>query len=316
MMKFTPHKSYTSDLFTANHLNTLAQRLFAGEKLTAKEKLSESQLAQVVGMYARFDPEFDIRDVEDDKLYSTHDGKDFLGSDLKAITALMYSKPRTAYLDNKRPFIHDSSLSGAVPLPMLAFKRHRGISYNAFRMSEDDFYYGEDTINTLQCENVEKLWKLDQLLGNSLASTSIVDGVVTVNKLWGLGMLCAFVEDMFPEWNYKVIRICRDLGFGTKRRGSFASAFGASAIHFGDIKEELTAQEVYFIHLYNNCNAAVRHLLTQRWAWYGLHRNSDMICDPRDWTNLPISVDKTSNVFIGVKPQAQSGPISPLEFYK
>jgi hypothetical protein len=306
MIKFTPHK--TSDLLAPGFLNTLAQRLFAGEKLTAKEKLSESQLAQVVGMYARFDPDFDIREVEADKLYQTHDGKDFLGSDLKAITALMYSKPRSAYLTNKRPFIHDSSLSSGVPIPMLAFKRHRDLSYNSFRMSPEDFYVEENCI--LECLNVEKLWKLDQLLGNSLASTSIVDGVVSVNEYWGLGMLCA----LDWEWTYKTMRICRDLGFGTKRKGSFASTFGASAISFSDINEELSDEDMFFINIYNNSNGAVRHLLTQRWVWYGMHRNDDMICDPRDWDSMPTSVDKTSNAFTGIKPQ--SGPISPLEFYK
>ena len=309
MIQFTPHKSLTSKLLTEGFLNTMAQRLFSGEKLTPKEKLSESQLAQVVNMYSTFDPQLDIRRVKDDMQYHTHDGKPFLGSDLKAITALMYSKPRSAYLTTKRPHIHDSSLASGVPIPMLAFKRHRGMKYNDFRMHENDFNIEPGGMVTAL--NVEKLWKLDQLLGNALASTSLVDGVVTVNKQYGLAMLCAFKD--IPGWTYKPIRILRDQGFGN-RKGAFSNSFGASAVPLSDIKEELTDDEKAFILIYNNSNAAVKHLLTQRWIWYGMHRNDDMICDPRDWDNLPTSVDKISNAFVGVKPQ--QGPISPLEFYR
>ena len=311
MIQFNTHQIVSDNLLSGGYLFSLAERLFAGEKLSAKEKLSESQLHQVVNMYSKLSPDFDIREIENDKTYQTHDGKDFLGKDLKAITALMYSKPRSAYLNNKRPFIYDTSLCAGVPLPMLAFKRHRNLCFNGFRMSPKDFNVHEGGI--IECLEVEKMWKLDQLLGHSLASTSLENGSVHINETYGLGMLCGLQSEDIKGWTYKPVRILRELGFG-KRRGNFASTFGASSVPLNTIEEELTKDEKAFVLLYNHSNAAVKHLLTQRWAWYGNHRNDDMICDPRNWDNTPLSVDKDSNSFIGIKPQ--QGPTSPMEFYK
>ena len=41
----------------------------------------------------------------------------------------------------------------------------------------------------------------------------------------------------------------------------------------------------------------MRMLLSQRWIWYGNHRNSDMICDAVNWDELPPNIDSASQVF-------------------
>jgi hypothetical protein len=283
-----------------------------GFKLKAGEKLTDTQMARIPSMFAKLEPDFDVRSIINDKQYENSEGKSFLGKDLKALIALMYNKPRTAYWNSSRAQIHDTSFCSGVPLPLLGFKRFRGMTYNDFKLSSSCFEDTGEIFNIkIRPDCVEKLWHLDQLLGYSLASTSVEQHIgtysVETTPLYGLGMLCALPADL--PWTGKVIRILREHGIGN-RRGSFASTFGASEVQFNDIKEDLLDTEKDFIRLYNNCNQTVRHLLTQRWAWYGNHRNTDMICDFRDWNNVPKSVDSD---FEGLKPKEVI--TSSLEMY-
>lgn len=271
------------NIYKQGFLNDFASNIFAGEKV---KKLNDQQFAQVISMYGMLDINFNIREIENNNEYISSNNNVFYGKDLKAITALMYDKPRSAYWSSAKAHIYDSSLSSAVPIPMLAMKRFRNVAYSHYMLKTVD---------------LSNLWQLDQMLGRALASTSIVEGRVVLNKLMGLGALC---NVKIVGWTSKVIRYLREEGFNS-RKGHYASTFNAGVV--SEDNEDLSEEEISFVALYNSCNAAIRHMLTQRWVWYGNHRNSDMICDPRDWDNVPTSVDTTSNVFIGIKPKPKGG---------
>ena len=57
----------------------------------------------------------------------------------------------------------------------------------------------------------------------------------------------------------------------------------------------------------------MRLMLSQRWAWYGRHRNENMIMDFTDWSYMPKNVDDMSIAFEGIKPARDKNPTTRLK---
>ena len=311
------------DIFKPLFLTELYNNVISGKPTKEIRRLTTDEMHKIPEIYAQvpYTPD-DLHEgqsildvIESEKEYTTGNGKTILGDDIKAITTLMYLSPRTAYWKPDRPQVHDTSASGAVPLPMLGFKRWKGIDYQEWNYfstvgggseplaegvynQEDEMPYFE--INTSMYEPgdvVEHAFCVDLLLGKTLASTyyDVATDEVSFNKLWGLFILSAFnTKDYRP--GFHDIQTFRNYGKG-KHPGSYATAYGTAKVPDEHFNEYPT-----IMHLYNQCNTPMRLMLAQRWAWYGKHRNDDMICDFQNWNNMPKSVDHISQSLHSIKP--------------
>ena len=269
-----------NDIFSEGYLLQLATSIIAGEEKV--NRLSTNELSKIPEIYAKIDynPESEgcILDyIEADKVYKTGNGQEIVGADIRAITSLMYLKPRSAYWKPDKPQIHDSSVGGGVPLAMLGFKRWKGINYY-------DWYKDQ--------ESVQDVYNVDILLGKTLASTVYdfsTDMVSFDEKGMGLVLLTAY-KNRATVGDIKKLRTGN-----TFKNHHFASGYGASKVAGGEDNP--------IIKMHNLCNTPMRLMMSQRWVWYGKHRNSDMICDYGDWDNIPKSVDDLSVAIKGEEPQ-------------
>lgn len=298
----------THNIFEPGRLKSLYEDLNSGASTKDVKQLSVDQLAQIPSIYAKLETDVDITKLENDKVYKTGNDKDILGSDIKAITMLMYTKARSAYCNFKPGNqVHTPSVNGAVPLGLLGFKRFRGIPYDKWRMAilhhvECDYDVENRKFKfKFSKEALEKIFKLDLLLGKTLASTyyDASDDTIKLNeeKNWGLVLLSALDTVM---WTPKAqeIHLFRTVGMGNFS-GNFATTYGTAGI------KNAPKERSHITFMYNKCDTPMRLLIAQRWAFYGMHRGSDMICDFQDWDNLPKSIDDTSVAFKGIEPQQQ-----------
>src|SRR5210317_1143080 len=88
------------DIFAPGKLTALAEEIYSGLPRKDYKGLTVDELAQIPTLYASINPlEQSVLDIEDEKVFKTSNNKEVLGADIKAITMLMYDKPRTAYVD-------------------------------------------------------------------------------------------------------------------------------------------------------------------------------------------------------------------------
>ena len=312
------------DILTPGELTKLTDDVLSGLPTSKIKRLTTDEMHRIPEIYAGIDYSPDnlmegtILDyLEDDKVYKTHNKKEVLGSDIKSITLLMYLRPRTAYWKPDKPQIHDTSVCGAVPLPLLGFKRYRGIPYYAWQreLCAEGFqpivYFDDndhpssfilDKGRDIDWTEAEcPIYAVDMLLGKTLASTTYNEKTDSIDytKL-GLVMLSFFDDEAFrPDYNDVHHFRAHNMGNFT---GSFASAYGTAKVPEDWDEEEFDPHIVRYI-MHNECTTPMRLMLSQRWAWYGLHRNTDMICDFLDWDNIPKSVDNMSVAMEGLKPK-------------
>ena len=294
---------------------TLTKNLYidlkSGADVKSVNRLSVDDLARVPEIYGSLEPnKLDIPSIESDAEYVTPNKNVILGKDIKALTAMIYEKPRTAYVDfGKTSQVHNSIASGATPLALLGFKRFRGVDYGKWKKAVLDKTTCRITMQGRKLEwtvnNDEDLkiyWKLDMLLGKTLASTyydSSTDtinwnqkmGLMQVSTLWGKGWI--------PDAT--TVRYLRDSGMGN-HRGNFATAWGTARISEDRIPDKVDKD---IIRLWNICDNPVRLMLSQRWCWYGMHRCTDMITNIIDWDKQTENVDKLSTSFKGELPKEQ-----------
>lgn len=301
-MRYTKRR----DVFEEGFLTQLAEDVLAGKPVKEIKRLTTAELNRIPEIYAQVDFEpcetvgcdQSILDyIESDKVYTTGNKKEILGRDIKAITSLMYLRPRTAYWKPDAPQIHDSSVSGGVPLPMLGFKRWRGIPYMAWNQLLGQTVNPKqpfvDDEGMLYDADPNQVYNIDLLLGYTLASTYYCEEDDQIKLSDGLGLqLLSYYDNV--EWrpNYNDIHNFREHNMGNYK-GSYASTYGAV-----EIKDDDSIP----IHIHNMCNTPMRLMLSQRWIWYGNHRNSDMICDFQNWDNIPKSVDTMSRQMLGLAP--------------
>jgi len=271
-MRFAKQK----DIFSGGYLKTLADNVFS-QTLDSKELLTADDLHRIPEIYAKIDynPESEgcILDyIESDKVYQTGNGKVISGTDIKAITSLMYLFARTKY--SKCPL--RSGVTGAVPLVMLGFKRWQGINYQ-------DWYTGK--------EDIEHVYSRDLLLGSTLASTmyNADNDEIVFRKGFGLVLLAAYEN----RPNYGDVKMMR--AGNVYKNQSYAAGHGA--------KKVTGVKGNGVIDLHNACTNAMRLLLSQRWAYYGNHREDGAILDFQDWDNIPKSVDDLSVAIKGEEPK-------------
>lgn len=283
-MKFNTNSIKTRNIFEPGFLTQLTDDVISGKPSAEIRKLTTDEMQRLPEIYAplNYKPdmlkELSVNDfIDGNSVYKTPNGKDITGEDIKAITMLMYLKPRTAYWKPDKPQIYDSSCCGAVPLPMLGFKRFRNINY------EDWFIADQD---------ISVVFNLDLLLGATLSSTKYDDsaGEVCWNKSLGLYRL-SDNRGGGTRPNANDVKRFRTKGMGN-HAGSYASVYGTSQVP----EEGANLSD----KLYNRCTTPMRLMLAQRWAWYGKHRNSDMICDFEDWDNIPKDIE---TVFDKLEPQ-------------
>lgn len=304
IMKFETFKR-TPDIFKPGTLTSLAEEIYSGKPAKDISRLTPDQFAQLPSIYGTLDPVgLDITQLEDKKVYKTSLGKEILGADIKAITMLMYDKPRTAYIEfGREKQVHNTALSGAVPIPMLGFKRFRNIEYDRWRSAFD----GEITFDpeTLEMkpkddDSIRKAFKIDMLLGKTLASTFYDREANTIKWKGPLGLLAlsALQADIW-KLDVRTVKYFREYGMGN-HKGNFATAWGTARLPDKLLDPKV---EKRHIAMWNKAENPMRLMLAQRWAWYGNHRNTDMICSYRDWDIQPVAVDGTATAFIGLKPQ-------------
>jgi hypothetical protein len=319
-MKF--NNSYMNnkiDIYKPGFLTSLTEDVLSGKPVKEIRRLTTDEMHRLPEIYAQIDYtptnlyELDpiTKWIEDEKEYKTGNGKTILGADIKAITMLMYLKPRTAYWKPDKAQIYDTSMCGAVPIPLLGFKRWKGIDYSkwffdpceefdhihVYTNQEDSAPYIDLDTDTDWGDNfIQYVFALDLLLGHTLASTSynMTTDMVEWNKSWGLVMLSQFKGEKYRP-NALDINAYRQYGMGN-HPGSYASAYGTAKVELED------GHDITRTHLYNNCSTPMRLMLAQRWAWYGNHRNSDMITDFQNWDNLAGSVDNVNAKLRGMTP--------------
>jgi hypothetical protein len=275
------------NIYDEGLLTDLAESILAGVPTKDLRRMSTDEMHRLPEIYAQvdFDPSSTgsiLEYIDSDKTYKTGNNKAIFGRDIKAITSLMYLKPRSAYWKPDKPQIHDTSVCGAVPIPMLGFRRWKDINYQDWLSKRGE------------CE-VEDYYNLDLLLGYTLADTKYnkVTDTVAFNTHLGLGRFSIKYYD--PGWrlNYTDVRNYREVNMGNYK-GSFASTYGAITMPNPDKDQKIA--------MHNACTVPMKLMLTQRWAWYGKHRNTDMICDFQDWDNIPKSVDDLSVSLAGLEP--------------
>ena len=312
-MRFQTIGHRTTDIFKPGTLFNLLDEIREGTPAKECKQLTPDELATIPAIYATLDPLQDITAIPDEEEITTGNDKVIMGKDLKAITMLMYLKPRTAYCKFGKEVQYRSAVSGAVPLPMLGFKRYRKIPYEYWhdQIKEElsSVVKGEnklDIYHVFKPDALEKIFKIDLLLGKTLASTYYdpVDDTIKLNEMkdWGLVLLSAFRDETFRP-QVPDVRYFRVAGMGNYS-GNMATRYGAAAISSGRIPAGVNERA---IALHNKASTPMKLLLAQRWAWYGMHRSSDAINDYRDWDNMPKNLDNMSGGFVGVAPLAAEG---------
>jgi len=298
----------TDDVFKPGRLYSLLEQILEG--LPAKEckRLTPDELARIPSAYATFEPTTYIPEIEDDTIIKTANGKEITGKDLKAITMLMYLKPRSAYCNFAREKQMTSAVAGSIPLPLLGFKRFRNIPYDTWRKKalEHIISGSKEGIPYIKVKSTQELFKIDLLLGKTLSSTyydSTEDTVkLDLDKNWGLITLSSFMGDKYRP-KAPDVRLFREKGLGNYR-GHFASIYGSASIGTNKLPGTINKEAV---EIYNRCNTPMRLMLAQRWAWYGMHRSSDAICDFQDWDNIPKNLDNMAGGFTGLAPSDAGG---------
>jgi len=293
------------DKFEPGKLTTLAEEVLSGKARKEYTGLSLDELARVPTIYGTLDPrECHVLDLEDEKIYKTSNGNELLGADIKSLTMLMYAKPRSAYVEFARvKQCHQTMYSGAVPLPLLGFKRFRDLNYNLWRgMFEHYASIDPKTFQLVERRKnaLEKAFRIDALLGNTLASTkynSATDQIEWDTKGFGLLLLSSLIGKGWRP-NAETLNYLRVKGMGNYK-GSFATTYGSARVD-NSTDDNIDSD---IIKMYNAATTPLRLLITQRWAWYGNHRCDDMICDLQDWDIMPQKHDTITNAFIGLKPQ-------------
>lgn len=302
-------------IFEPGRLTTLYTDLMSGADTKTVNRLSLDDLAKVPEIYASLDPNsLDITELENDGEYLTPNKNVILGKDIKALTMLIYDKPRTAYVDyGSKSQVHNSNASGAVPLALLGFKRFKNINYDKWRTllkqhTTSTVSFDKSGRVAAWCpsndEDLKVYWKIDMLLGKTLSSTYYDASTDTIKWNQKLGLLQ--VSTLKGKgWMPKPIttRFLREAGMGN-HRGNFATAWGTARISIDRVPEGVDKDVV---SLWNACDTPMRLLLAQRWAWYGQHRCSDMICSFADWDAQPENIDKMSNLLKGELPKQVSG---------
>lgn len=298
----------TEDVFAPGRLFGLLEEIREGKPANSCKRLTVDELATIPSIYATLPTDVYIPEIPDEEKIKTGNDKVILGKDLKAITMLMYLKPRSAYCNFGKEKQMRSTASGAIPLGLLGFKRYKDIPYEKWRLATSHYVTSkivksDDKENLLvNIVEIEKIFKIDLLLGKTLASTYYdeVDETIKLNeeKNWGLILASAFQDiNIDPA----TLRYLREKGMGNYR-GHFASVYGTSSVPVDKAGINKRA-----ILLYNKCSTPMRLLLAQRWAWYGMHRSSDAINDFQDWDNMPKNLDNMSAGFVGIAPLAAEG---------
>lgn len=274
-MKIT-FASNNNRLTGEGYLSTLYEELSSTDIKKPANALTTSELMQIPTFFASVPPDFNIATWDSD--VTSANGHTLTAKDFRSLVAIMYLFPRGKYW---KAASHEKAytctqVSGAVPFPMLGFKRFQNIPYSHFMPKKE--------------LSIEECFKLDCLLGNAYASTGFDnEGVVNWSQKAGLAKLCMeYTTDLksgWPEMTVGMIRWLRTEGFG-KRQGNPQAGYGANMV-----QSKLSDP---FVVLYNDSNVYIKHLLTQRWLYYYMHRNDDMICDVRDWDNIPGSADSTT----------------------
>jgi len=289
------------EIFKPGGLVSLAEEIYSGKDRKAYKGLTLDEFAKTPTLYSTFNPrELSILDLEDETVYKTTNGKEVLGADIKAFTMLMYDKPRTAYLEFGRvKQVHETMYSGAVPYPLLGFKRFHNIEYDKWRKMFDSGAYLDKSMNMVEEDGaLEKAFKIDILLGNTFSSTQY--DASTDQIVWkdspGL-LLLSTLRGVGYRPNPETLQYLRIKGMGN-HRGSFASSYGTARVDIS--KDEKIDNDI--INMYNKAGTPMRLLMSQRWAWYGNHRCDDMIMDFQDWGHKPKKYDTVENAFTGLKP--------------
>lgn len=290
--KFAPPKQYR-DIFTPGKLTALMNEIESGTDRKEYKGLTVDEFSKVPSLYSSFDPrEISVLDLEKDKIYITKDKKEIFGADIKAITLLMYNRPRSAYIDFGRvKQCYESIYSGAVPYPLLGFKRFFGINYDSFRLK---FSGVEITDEYHILGGLEEAFRLDLLLGNTFASTyyNVEEDQIEWKNDFGLLLLGLLNYNMSAE--EEVYLRVKSMG---NYRGSPSTSYGSVKVKYC---EELNSG---LVDVYNIASKPMRLMMLQRWVWYGNHRCSDMICSATDWNAMPPKSDNITNVFTGLKPK-------------
>ena len=279
---------YNRDLFKPGELTKWVSELLCEVNTF---KLTTSEYSRLPSLF-NFDPkETHVLSLDDDQVILSAENKEILGSDLKSLVMLMYLKPRSFYLKNDKPYVHESFFSGGVPIPLLGFKRHQGISYDAWRTScKCNAYINEEGELVAWEDDVEKCFKLDVYLGRLLASTEVKDDVVDWKGGYGLFLM-------------STSKLIMDAGLVKSFRDSTSpGAYRASKITG---KKMLKEEAPEHLALYNSLSKDMRLMFIQHWIWYGKHRCSDMIMDHTNWDNEPRSFDGVDNLFKGLEPSTQ-----------
>lgn len=282
-------KNYV-DFFTPGRLTELADTIYSGKARKEYTGLSVDDLVKLPTLYGTLDPRGSpILELDDNEEFVTSNKKVVLGSDIKSITWLMYDKPRSAYVDyGGVKQVHSSIHSGAVPIPLLGYKRFRKLKYNAWRDRIDYIELTDDFTIHSEDEGLERTFRLDLLLGHTFASTkynAATDSIEWNDKL-GLIPLSTLIGKGYKLAPEVVQYFRKNIG---KYKTHFAVTYGAASIDKtvdGSIDDDL-------IKMHNACSTPMKLMLSQRWCWYGNHRNDDMICDFQNWDNIPLSVDGT-----------------------
>jgi hypothetical protein len=304
----------TDNIFAPGYFRDLMSEIDAGTAVKDFTRLTPDQLATIPSIYANIDPSTDIMELKPDQVIMTGNNKPILGADFKAITLIMYTKPRSTYCKFKEVQVRARGLNGGVPLGLLGFKRHQNIRYDSWRKTALDEIKYEDKDNVMGFkftdDALRKIFKIDLLLGKTFASTYYDPSDDTIKlhekKDWGLILASAFNTVI---WEPKVgdVRYLRDNNVSGK--GVFSTAYGAKQVPV--LKNDKL--NLNYLRLHNKCNTPMKLLLSQRWCWYGMHRSTDMICDHRDWDNQPKQIDNMAAGWDGVEPKQASSELAGLK---
>jgi hypothetical protein len=302
------------ELFEPGRLVTLAEEIYAGKDSKSLNKLTTSEYMQLPSIYGCIDPTKQaILDFKDKDELVTSNNKIITGADLRAITMLMYDKPRSAYVNlGKVKQVHESIYSGAVPIPMLGFKRFRNVPYDDWREKFEGYVkLNKDTfeLEPKKPGAIELAFKIDILLGKTLASTYYDAGDNTI-KWKNRGGLLTLSTLTGKSWRPSTadVRYLREFGMGN-HKGNFATAYGTSSMNTNFENDKVNPR---IVRLWNSLDGPMRLMLGQRWVWFGMHRCSDMICDAQDWDYIPEQIDGTAKGFEGLTPTDTSSGIGTM----
>lgn len=296
------------NLYTPGRIVELYEKLSDNVKLTYKDKLQDTDMAQIPKLFSRFPRGTNVLEVENDAEIATMDGKVMTGRDFKALLLVMYKYTRSAYWHSKESMIYNSSLAAATPLPLSGFKTHQKIDYEdwvipGWKMDDDGNPYLDDLM---------PVFLLDLYLGYALSSTELTDdGVIQLKGKYGLARARAYTDAIGGfVITARMVRAFRELGMG-KRRGNYASAFGASDMtleEFANHTQHSTEDEdlIKTWRVYNKSCTLIKLMLGQRWCWYNLQRSPEMVGQITNWDKHYASIDKDSALGAGIAPTTRT----------